>query len=45
MVPPTSGGKDYVEIRSKRTSSDVPGLHGKQRTSGNEKLFPGTTGR
>ena len=40
-----SGGKDYEEIRSKRTSSDVPGLHGKQRTSGNEKLFPGTTGR
>ena len=45
MVPPTSGGKEYEEIRSKRTSSDVPGLHVKQRTSGNEKLFPGTTGR
>ena len=40
-----SGGKGYEEIRSKRTSSDVPGLHGEQRTSGNEKLFPGTTGR
>ena len=44
-VPPISGGKDYEEIRSKRTSSDVPRLHGEQRTSGNEKLFPGTTGR
>ena len=42
---PISGGKGYEEIRSKRTSSDVPGFHGKQRTSGNEKLFPGTAGR